>query len=226
MPWYCFEVDLIGSSLRTVDEERCIAPEMCIPIFPNESHPTDQKALRTKPVFPFSNCYHWIETRIDIRVCAREEGFMVDDAVQLPVPEEMELKSLLAKFGGAAARARKARLPPSPPEPATPEQDPDAVNEVLPSALSADGDQPPDASFDGGTPTHDRLSCPSDEVPPGDTAEEAVDAIVHMNVFGNPYADVEPLPLVQLWIDIHSELKQDEIGNPLDFFKERDAIVR
>ena len=76
--------------------------------------------------------------------------------------------------------------------------------------------------------TGNRLSCRSCEVPhpEADTPQEAVDAIVHMNVFGNPYADVEPLPLVHLWIDMPSQVKQEDISSPVDFFKERDAMVK
>lgn len=108
MPWYRFEVHVIAPSLRPVDEEQCITLDMCIPIFPNDGHSTGQEPLRTKPVFPFSNCHHWDDTQVYIRVCARKEGFLVDDAIMLPSSEEWRLLRTLAELHGRAATARKA----------------------------------------------------------------------------------------------------------------------
>ncbi len=47
-----------------------------------------------------------------------------------------------------------------------------------------------------------------------------------MNIFAGPNQDIIVLPLVDLWLDLTDNLKQEDIPNPLDFFKERDAVVR
>lgn len=47
-----------------------------------------------------------------------------------------------------------------------------------------------------------------------------------MGIFAGPDQDVGVLPLVDLWLDLSDNLKQEDIPDPLDFLKERDAIVR
>lgn len=47
-----------------------------------------------------------------------------------------------------------------------------------------------------------------------------------MGIFAGPDQDVGVLPLVDLWLDLADNLKQEDIPDPLDFLKERDAIVR
>ncbi|RPD56370.1 hypothetical protein L226DRAFT_468638, partial [Lentinus tigrinus ALCF2SS1-7] len=74
-PWHVFDVYPIWQSLRPSDEDKCITPDMCMPIFPNDNHPSGRAPLVTKPVFPFDNCYIWSEVKMEIRVCPREEGF-------------------------------------------------------------------------------------------------------------------------------------------------------
>lgn len=47
-----------------------------------------------------------------------------------------------------------------------------------------------------------------------------------MGIFAGPDQDVGVLPLVDLWLDLADNLKQEDIPDPLEFLKERDAIVR
>ena len=49
-PWYRFEVEPIATSLRPEDKPRGItsARDMCIPIFPNTSHPNGREPLQWK----------------------------------------------------------------------------------------------------------------------------------------------------------------------------------
>ena len=61
-------MSVIETTLRLENESKGITSDMCIPIYPNEVHPTGRSALRTEPVFPFSNCYHWAFSNIDVRV--------------------------------------------------------------------------------------------------------------------------------------------------------------
>lgn len=57
-----------------------------------------------------------------------------------------------------------------------------------------------------------------------DESENSVDAIV--DIFAGPIQDVEALPLVDLWLELAENLKQEDIPNPLEFFQECDAIKR
>ena len=56
---------------------------MCVPIYPNEEHPTGRTPAYTKPIFPFSNCYHWAFYNIDVRIRATQEGWNAGEAVRL-----------------------------------------------------------------------------------------------------------------------------------------------
>lgn len=55
-------------------------------------------------------------------------------------------------------------------------------------------------------------------------SEDSVDAV--MNIFAGPNQDVGIIPLVDLWLDLAENLKQEDIPNPLELLKERDAVVR
>ncbi|EIW54184.1 uncharacterized protein TRAVEDRAFT_77773, partial [Trametes versicolor FP-101664 SS1] len=82
-PWYRYTVCPIAPSLRAEDKAEGYTPDMCVPIFPNTSHPRGRTPLRTEPVFPYDNCYHWAQFRTDIRVRARAEKFNERRAIRL-----------------------------------------------------------------------------------------------------------------------------------------------
>lgn len=86
-PWYHYRVCPIAPSLRAEDKDRGYAPDMCVPIFPNASHPLGRTPIHTDPVFPYDNCYHWAEFHTDIRVRARPEHFDERRATMLPSTE-------------------------------------------------------------------------------------------------------------------------------------------
>lgn len=82
-PWYRYTVLPVAPSLRPEDKAEGYTPDMCVPIFPNTSHPRERRSLRTEPVFPYNNCYHWAGLRTDIRVLAQPEKFDERWAVHL-----------------------------------------------------------------------------------------------------------------------------------------------
>lgn len=90
-PWYRYTVCTIAPSLRAEDKAEGYAPDMCVPILPNTSHPRGRTPLRTEPVFPYDNCYHWAQFRTDIRVRARPEKFDERRAIRLPSDEYVEM---------------------------------------------------------------------------------------------------------------------------------------
>ncbi|RDX46964.1 hypothetical protein OH76DRAFT_1321749, partial [Lentinus brumalis] len=73
-PWYGFTVYLVGPCLPPHDCD-FMTSEMCIPIFPNASHPEGREPVRPQPVFPFDNCYIWSGLNMKIRVCSEPDGF-------------------------------------------------------------------------------------------------------------------------------------------------------
>lgn len=55
-------------------------------------------------------------------------------------------------------------------------------------------------------------------------SENSVEAI--MDIFSGPNGDMGVIPLVDLWLDLAGNLKQEDIASPPEFLKERDAVVR
>lgn len=90
-PWYRYKICPIAPSLRAEDKDEGYAADMCIPIFPNTSHPRGRTPLRTEPVFPYSSCYHWAEFETNIRVRARPERFDERRAIMLKGPEKVKM---------------------------------------------------------------------------------------------------------------------------------------
>ncbi|KAI0328986.1 hypothetical protein GY45DRAFT_1253846 [Cubamyces sp. BRFM 1775] len=93
-PWYQFCVCPIGTSLRLADPENRLSPDMCIPIYPNERHPGKRPGVVTEPIFPYDNCYHWIDFRVYVRVRARPERFEDGNAVRLPPKQQGKMHRL------------------------------------------------------------------------------------------------------------------------------------
>lgn len=93
MPWFTYIVTPIATGLRHPEAENAITPEMCIPIYPNEVHPIGRAPLHTIPEFPFSNCYHWIQLGLNVRVRAKpdHEVFDATRAIHLPVPQRLDM---------------------------------------------------------------------------------------------------------------------------------------
>lgn len=111
MPWFSYIATPIATGLRLLEAENAITPEMCIPIYPNEEHPTGRAPLRTIPEFPFSNCYHWIQLGLDVRVRAKPEGEVFDAtrAIHLPVPQRLDMLDCWEADHDRAERTLKGR---------------------------------------------------------------------------------------------------------------------
>ncbi|KAI0800163.1 hypothetical protein C8Q74DRAFT_1192663 [Fomes fomentarius] len=92
-PWYIYSISLVGTSLRASDPVHGIDSSMCVPIYPNTSHPEEREPVYPEPFFPFDNCYHWHRTRLTVRVRARPEGWTAseDHATELSSDEMSEL---------------------------------------------------------------------------------------------------------------------------------------
>ncbi|KAL1937876.1 hypothetical protein VTO73DRAFT_12769 [Trametes versicolor] len=214
-PWYRYTVLPVAPSLRAEDKAEGYAPDMCVPILPNTSHPRGRTPLRTEPVFPYDNCYHWVQFQTDIRVRARPEKFDQRRAIHLPSDEQVEMGCY---WGEDALRMDELQ---SQWRAATGWQDPDPQPGLSKHEVSFDHWQD-QASPSASTSSVDSGSSYSDSYL-SDESEDSVHAL--MGIFAGPNQDVGVLPLVDLWLDLADNLKQEDIPDPLEFLKERDAIV-
>ncbi|KAL0059904.1 hypothetical protein AAF712_013319 [Marasmius tenuissimus] len=56
-PYHTYEFKLIHQGLRKKDEEKCIEPEMSVPILPNTHHPLSRQPLKPSIPLPWQDCY-------------------------------------------------------------------------------------------------------------------------------------------------------------------------
>ncbi|KAK1226827.1 hypothetical protein PQX77_010183 [Marasmius sp. AFHP31] len=56
-PYHTYEFKLIYQGLRKKDEEKCIEPEMSVPILPNTHHPLSRQPLKPSMPLPWKDCY-------------------------------------------------------------------------------------------------------------------------------------------------------------------------
>ncbi|KAJ8489085.1 hypothetical protein ONZ51_g3165 [Trametes cubensis] len=238
-PWYRFEIEPIAASLRQEDKARGISVDMCIPIFPNTSHPNGREPVKPQPegLFPYDNCYHWFAAKtVDVRIRARPEGFNETNAASLDVRSEMQIMHYWNE-DGPRLRTNKQNS----------ETESDTMALVTRSSREVDV-----ASTTGyGTPMgiggadvskpHHREQ--QDTVGPGDTelvsassevapiqdnqSAHSLDDIDAIDIFSGPNEDTDLVPLVDLWIsELSDYLKQEDIPSPLEMFDEFNEIAQ
>ncbi|KAI0629498.1 hypothetical protein C8Q77DRAFT_1201737 [Trametes polyzona] len=240
-PWYEFSVDFIGTTLRAEDKERGLTADMVIPIYPNTSHPNNRPPVRSHPTFPFSNCYHWFDTERTVRIRRRPMWYDDNHAFKLDIDQHYEMQSMFDDDCGRVGEflASKAAL---------------TSNDAVPSASSdslPDDYSPADSPSYSHSERHSIVDAvdnanslregPWDpeglagsssdlSLQPESVAESenSLLAIHDMDIFGlNVSSDtVELMPLVDMWLELTEHLTSETIGNPVDFFKEHDAIMR
>ena len=232
MSWYTFNVFPVGPGLPPADPVRGITPDMCIAIYPNESHPTGRPPLHPTPGFPYTNCYHWIDTSMDVRVCARPNGFDVDDAIILPVEDEIDMQEFWGIDHDKIWSARNAPNGDGPDPSRAQAQHLVPVTEAKPEASEkhSQGDESycvarPDIVGDDTVSIHSGSGSSFGTSTTSDSASSG-DSDPGMLFFGNTKKNMEGLPLVHLWLDVAHRLKEEEIASPVDLFAECDAIKR
>ncbi|KAL1937877.1 hypothetical protein VTO73DRAFT_12770 [Trametes versicolor] len=212
-PWYRYDVSAIAPSLRAEDADEGYAADMCVPIFPNTSHRLGRTPVRTEPVFPYSNCYHWAEFKMELRVRARPEQFDEREATLLPDAECEKLEGYLGEDILRLGQLRRQYRA------ATGWQAP-AAQPGMPDYGKSFDHRPTSAS--ASTSSVDSSSDYADSTL-SDESENSVEAI--MDIFSGPNGDMGVIPLVDLWLDLAGNLKQEDIASPPEFLKERDAVV-
>ncbi|KAI0740883.1 hypothetical protein C8Q76DRAFT_206040 [Earliella scabrosa] len=221
-PWYLFSLMPVAPSSPQRDDEQRITPEMCTPIFPNAARPAGREPLRTTPIFPYTNCYHCTDACIDVRVLARPEGFIEEEATKLPADQRAILGRNFAQdradtytnwcSGGLDVRGGFGDATPSDVHVGRTGEDMD-VGRLVDADVIEDGD--------GTASLYSHLTLSSTA-----PSDDPVDTMINMGMFGDPTANVEVLPLVHLWMNLGENLKQEEITDPIHLYEERDAIVR
>lgn len=193
---------------------------MCLPVYPNSTHPSGREPLRPRQPFPYNNCYHWIAMEMDIRVLARpEEHFDLRLATTLPPREQLRMNHQWTDD-----HCRRKEMAPicydAAIHPADPTGSPSLTEE---RDLVRDGHTTLDPCPDSESLAH---SCSSRSCISGESDVDSVEAIWH--VFGNSQIgqDLTLLPLFELWEDVGAHLTEDEIPNPTGLFEERDAMIR
>ncbi|KAI0327912.1 hypothetical protein GY45DRAFT_1355416 [Cubamyces sp. BRFM 1775] len=222
-PWYRFEVEPIATSLRPEDKTRGITPDLCIPIYPNTSHPTGRIPVKPEPegLFPYDNCYHWFDAKlVGVRIRARPEEFDETNAVALSVDSRMHIEQALEK---ELPHILEIKRRPQSVASATsePSRDLPALSSSVehyntsPQCFAGRESSEISSMCSGVTSTRDRPS------------NHSLDDLAAMDIFSGPNEDVELRPLVDLWIsELGDHLKQEDIPNPVDMFEEFGHIAR
>ena len=88
----------VGPGLRPDRPESCYFADMCMPIFPNTSHPSGRLPVRPVADFPYSNCYQWFcsDMQYNVRIKNEKGQFgmveKVPDFIQLPVEDYVTME--------------------------------------------------------------------------------------------------------------------------------------
>ncbi|KAI0664028.1 hypothetical protein C8Q70DRAFT_214900 [Cubamyces menziesii] len=236
--WFRYQVSLIGPCLRQEVPQRGITPDMAIPIYPNTNHPRGRSPVRTETPFPFPNCYHWIDNMTTVRIRRIDDRYDDANAVKITPRQHVMIE---VEFGDDYKRLDAF------------EQERDRVD-LEASSTTAEATQcppePTDARPISSSPRDCRLSDHSDcmthhshntdglvegDVTPGRLdsprgeelkSDPVVEALFTVDVFNMAHDDsAEAVPLVDLWFELTEHLSADTIPNPLDFYKEREAII-
>lgn len=246
-PWYRFRALPIGPHLPPPNEAKGYTSDMCIPIFPNMNHPTGRAPLPSERPFPYGNCYHWIDESVVIRVRARQEGFDETNAIKIPARDEVLMS---VAWGEDYKRARAIRASRNPPKanvhPDISHEDCDSRNShhVPSSAHHCDdeGDgglevtlselrnvhsaELANRSLEHNNNAASISSASFRSVRSEQGPSDSVGDIIRMDIFTGPDADLDLVPLVDLWPDIANTLKEEDLPSPLELYKEIEAIQR
>lgn len=202
---------------------------MCIPIYPNEAHPTGRQPIHPRKPFPYKNCYHWLRMEMDVRVLARPEHFDANQAISLPSSDRIEMDLMWSDDVKRVVETKARRAAATLQEPLPPPTDalhPDTGAEG--GRCSAEPEQTclhrHAAAPSGSHLLHD--SCGSQSVSGEESDVDSLEDIMRLDIFGGPDKDLALLPLCELWVELASVLREEDIPHPAGLFRERDEIVR
>ncbi|KAL7277677.1 hypothetical protein ACG7TL_008608 [Trametes sanguinea] len=239
-PWYRFDVHSIAPRLRDEEPQKGLTSDMCIPIFPNTSHPNGRAPVHPEPagLFPYSNCYHWykpVETTVRIR--SRPEEFDETNAASLSSftltrmmftswrEDGWKMGANLDALEAAAAVTSPTQTAPQPTTPSRPipSDVEGAVHDAEPHRVlhNVHVERPDDDSIStysgsGSTRTVDSY----------DYSDYSGDVLGPIDPFSAPDEDVELVPLVDVWVsELAEHLKQEDIPHPSELVAEVEQLT-
>ncbi|KAI0629531.1 hypothetical protein C8Q77DRAFT_1140756 [Trametes polyzona] len=227
-PWYRYTVSIIAPSLRDADQAKGYTPEMCVPIYPNTSHPTERTPVRPKEPFPFCNCYHWLDMSADVRVLARPEKELFDrhKAVKLSSGENYDMKMFWTLDHVRILDERDDASLSSTSEEQSPPASPVQPYFGASTDITARGMIPLRSASTSSLSEISEI-CSSRSSVSEESAANSLERIMRMDIFSGPNDDVALLPLCELWEDLSAQFENEEdIPHPAGFFQERDEIVK
>lgn len=200
---------------------------MCIPIGPNTSHPTNRPSLATEPPFPFSNCYYWVDSHTNVRIRSGVE-FDVSRAISLPHINRIDLQDMLDEDLSRAEDIVEEREEAETAQhrSTTPRLNNEESRESERSSLARSSARSPSPSRQSAC---ECSNCGASLHAPSSMRAPSVNSLVAMAPFDpfgfNEAEDALYFPLVDFCFDLTDHLTEDDISSPVDFWKERDAIV-
>ncbi|KAL1937861.1 hypothetical protein VTO73DRAFT_12754 [Trametes versicolor] len=226
----------IGPGIRPEDPERCITPDMCVPIFPNTYHPSgDREPVKPHPrSFPFNNGYHWFgsDVQLELRIRADDCTYTAEQClVSLPADQQVNVERLRTRdmwweldiqqardgalnANNAFPQANTASLkdiplPPSTPTLESPEDAPTPTSSFLAYCESVYGIEHGYLSkIERPSSDHWSLS--------GQSAEDTPST----DVFDLDYNERDTLlPIVKIWLDVGAHFAEG-VPDPTDFLLE------
>ncbi|KAI0774864.1 hypothetical protein BD413DRAFT_307393 [Trametes elegans] len=246
-PWFRFKVSLIANTLRAEDAEQGITSDMVIPIYPNTYHPnTPREPIHTIPRFPFPICYHWIRNDVHVRIRRNTRPYDDSSAIKVSVVQHMAIDEGFWDDYDRLDALEDSKVDSADPPPACPpecssraasdnkpcshtgsQQCPtQSVGSARHASTDGDDDSLPEGPGDSDDVGH--LSRSSATSPADDTPQEgSIAELMKLGIFGFNVDDtVELMPLVDLWFELTDHLTAKTIPSPVEFFKEREAIMQ
>ncbi|KAI0697395.1 hypothetical protein C8T65DRAFT_743190 [Cerioporus squamosus] len=240
MRWCRYSIGPIGTTLRTPDPESGITADMVVPIAPNTAHARGLEPVRPLSPFPFSNCFHWIENDVMVRIRVLPQGgFEHDGAIKLSVKEHSALNRKFEgdydRIGDFVRQLQSTSCQRSE-EPDTLDDSDHEIEGCSTQELSeAYGLYAQDEAVTSSSPLASLLSRRPDSV--SDSARTSTSAATgvcsadsldsdFVNVFGQATDPTNGLiPLVDCWLDIDKHLTEETIPSPDELEKEVEQVV-
>lgn len=223
-------VSPIAPCLGPTDEKTGMTADMCIPIYPNTDHPTARSSVHTEPEFPYNNCYHWSRAQLNVRIRCPPELFDIDHAIKLPVTSKMELFHLrsidyhrMEEFekqhqipaSGAQAVASPTRL--------TAEN---LSTHDIAETFAVECAPDPQVNEEGRQPSSAKETSSDVSGNSSNSVNEIVSELVGMGIFGgDPNTDMELYPVVDIWFNLTSHLREEDIPNPIALYRECEKVA-
>ncbi|EED85073.1 predicted protein [Postia placenta Mad-698-R] len=240
-PAHRCSVKFAGRGLPTRLKDEFMESTMCVPIFPNTSHPLSREPLRPKTPFPFSDCYQY--SLVDTTVRVPTQDFEPRTAIWMSPRQTHEHNRFLADdFLRRAILMREKGVPGPDPDtvitwerhdygglPSPDLRRSDAERDSLDDFVVPESDHDGDASLDQEANQEDGPdgdSASSMIVSDSDGDAESVDSserdFTQLAFAERAVDDLDIIPLVEASQELTSI---ERIMDPLGFLDEQEAII-